>query len=294
MSNPTANALTAQRAEQRSLAEAIKHPSFQQQIQASLPPSVSLEKFTAVTIAALNHNPDLMQADRQSFYNAVVKSAQEGLLPDGQEAILNIYNTKVGERWIQKVQFQRMVQGIIKQFREAGIDAYACCVYEGEMFELLHDEHGQHLTHRPKPFGPKGEFLGSYAVAKMPGGASVIVTMDLESLQKARAASKSGDGANSPWNKWFDRMAEKSSLHRLRKRVSVVDPKAAEKLRSIDEEFENDDDDKKVDPPPPAQQPIPTSETPRPKALQSVLENAADSPPPGESEDPGPQAGDII
>src|SRR5688572_32785537 len=90
MSNPTGTAIAAARQEQRSLIEQIKHPQMQAQIQASLPPSVSLDRFTAVTISAINQNPELLSADRQSFYNAVVKAAQDGLLPDGNDAFLNI------------------------------------------------------------------------------------------------------------------------------------------------------------------------------------------------------------
>lgn len=296
MSTPS-NAVTVQ-TERRTLIENLRSPTMQSAIQASLPPSVSLERFTAVTIAAVNHNPDLLAADRQSFYNAVIKSAQEGLLPDGQDAVLNIYNTNVAPkgqpaRWVQKVQFQRMVQGVIKQFKKVGIDAYACCVYANETFRLWNDETGQHIVHEPKPFGDKGEMLGAYAVAPMPGKC-VIATMDLEAIEKARSSSKGGDGANAPWSKWYDRMAEKSALHRLRKRVAILDEQAAKELGKIDDEFDDD-------PPPatePPTQPVPTGNETRPKALQAIVDQAkppaADEAPPAQPGDPGPQAGDII
>lgn len=295
MSNPTGNALATQ-TEQRSLVESIKTEKFQAQIRASLPPSVSLDKFTAVTIAAVNHNPDLLNADRQSFYNAVVKAAQEGLLPDGQDAILNIYNTKVGDKWLKKVQFQRMVGGVIKQFKKVGIDAYACCVYANERFRLWNDETGQHITHEPEPFGDKGAMIGVYAVAPMPGKC-VIATMDLEAIEKARSSSKGGDGVGAPWSKWYDRMAEKSALHRLRKRVAIIDEEAAKELNKIDDEFD-DDDDKEKTPTEPVKQAVPTGNETRPKALQSVVDQGTgeivDKPPPADGGDPGPQDGDII
>lgn len=298
MSNPTGNALAVQERKQDhlQLVEAIKHPKFQAQIQASLPPSVSLAKFTAVTIAAVNHNPDLLGADRQSFYNAVVKAAQEGLLPDGQDAILNIYNTNVAprgqpEKWVKKVQYQRMVGGVIKQFKKAGIDAYACCVYANERFRLWNDETGQHLTHEPEPFGDKGAMIGVYAVAPM-AGKCVIATMDLEAIEKARSSSKSGDGASAPWSKWYDRMAEKSALHRLRKRVAIIDEEAAKELNKIDDEFDDEEEQKPTEPP---KQPVPTGNETRPKTLQSVVDQSmGETAPPADGGDPGPQDGDII
>jgi recombination protein RecT len=283
------------RQEQHSLVEQIKHPKFQAQIQASLPPSVSIERFTAVTIAAINHNQALLSADRQSFYNAVVKAAQEGLLPDGQDAVLNIYNTKVDNKWIKKVQYQRMVGGVIKQFTKAGIDAYAESVYENDAFDFWNDTDGQHLMHKPtKPGRPKGERIAAYAVAKLASGRAVVQVMDMEELAKARAASKSKEEDGSPkgpWRDWPERMEQKSALHRLRKRVAIIDEQAAKELAKIDDEFEDEV-------PEPAEEPkqaVPTGNETRPKALQSVVDQSGtDDPPPNEGGDPGPQEGDII
>lgn len=283
------------RQEQRSLVEQIKHPAFQAQISASLPPSVSLERFTAVTIAAINHNPKILQAERQSFYNAVVKAAQEGLLPDGQDAFLNVYNTKVDGKWIQKVQYQRMVGGVIKQFTKAGIDAYAESVYENDGFEFWNDTEGQHLVHRPtKPGQAKGERIAAYAIAKLASGRAVIQVMDMEQLAKAREASKSKEDDGSPkgpWRDWPERMEQKSALHRLRKRVAIIDEQAAKELNKIDDEFEEEPSEPAEEP----KQPIPTGSETRPKSLQSVVDQGkGDDPQPTEGGDPGPQEGDII
>ncbi len=292
------NAVVPTRQDQLALVEQIKHPKFQAQIQASLPPSVSVERFTAVTIAAINHNPALLSADRQSFYNAVVKAAQEGLLPDGQDAVLNIYNTNVDGQWMKKVQYQRMVGGVIKQFTKAGIDAYAESVYENDAFDFWNDTDGQHLIHKPtKPGQPKGERIAAYAVAKLTTGRAVVQVMDMEELAKARAASKSKEKDGSPkgpWRDWPERMEQKSVLHRLRKRVAIIDEQAAKELGKLDDEFEDETPEPTEEP----KQAVPTGAETRPKSLQSVVEQGAPSreeyeaqPAPG---DPGLQEGDII
>lgn len=289
-------------AEQRSLVESIKHPKMQDQIRASLPPTVSLERFTAVTIAAINHNGDLLSADRQSFYNAVVKAAQDGLMPDGNEAVLNIYSTNVGTKdrpkWIQKVQYQKMVAGILKKFEEAGIDAWANSVYTNDTFDVWSDNDGQHLIHRPTKLGqPKGERIGAYAIAKRTGGrSSIIQVMDMEDLARVKAASKSPE--KGPWKSWPERMEQKSVLHRLKKRVATIDPEAAEKLNRVDSEFEDELDDASPEAP---KQEVPTQETKRPAVLQAVMDqHGTASAPEAEGAgdvhdgDPGPQEGDII
>ncbi len=293
MSNPTGNAV-AVRHEQRSLIESIKHPQMQAQIQASLPPSVSLDRFTAVTISAINHNPDLLNAERNSFYNAVVKAAQDGLLPDGNDAVLNIYNTKVGEKWVKKVQYQRMVGGIIKLFEKAGIDAFAESVYQNDEFQFWNDNDGQHIVHKPTRLGqPKGERIGAYAVARRPGGRSAIIqVMDMEDLTKVRAASKSPD--KGPWAVWTERMEQKSALHRLKKRVAAIDEEAAKHLSGLDDEL-LDDKPEPVEQPKPT---VPTGNEARPRSLQAVVDAEADAPAEvvdtTQEGDPGPREGDII
>lgn len=273
MSNQNAVAVPTER---RSLVESIKHPSFQAQISASLPPGVSLERFTAVTIAAVTHNPDLMNADRQSLYNSIVKAAQDGLLPDGNDAVLNIYNTKIStnpDKWVRKVQYQKMVGGILKLFEKAGIDAWADSIYENDLFDVWSDEQGQHYTHRPVRLGrEKGPRIGAYAVAKRPGARSLIIqVMDMEDLEKVRNASKSPD--KGPWKVWTDRMEQKSALHRLKKRVASVDPEAAKHLSQIDTEFDEEDQEEHSAPP---VQPVPTGNEARPKSLQSVIDQAGE------------------
>jgi len=296
------NAVAPYQAEQRSLVASIKDPRFQAQIQASLPPSVSLERFTAVTIAAINHSPKLLNADRQSFYNAVVKAAQEGLLPDGQDAVLNIYNTKDREtnKWIKKVQYQRMVGGVLKQFTKAGIDAYAESVYQNDQFDFWNDTDGQHIVHRPAKLGtPRGDRIGAYAVGKLTSGRVVIQVMDMDALDRARAASKSKeeDGTpTGPWRDWPERMEQKSALHRLRKRIAVIDETASKELNKIDDEFVDDDDKQPAAPAEEPKQPVPTGNETRPAALQAIVdkEPRPTDEPPRDSADPGPMEGDII
>ncbi len=290
MSNSTAVQV---REEQHALVAQIKHPKFQAQIQASLPPSVSLDRFTAVTIAAINHNQDLLGADRQSFYNSVVKAAQEGLLPDGQDAFLNVYPTNVGTKdqpkWIRKVQFQRMVGGLLKQFMKAGIDAYAESVYENDQFEQWNDDNGQHLVHRPvRPGQPKGARVAAYAVGKLPSGKVVIQVMDMDDLERAKNASKSPGG---PWKTWPQRMEQKSALHRLRKRIAIIDENANEHLKNVDDEFEDEAEES----PEPPKQAVPTGAEARPRALQAVVDQGSpEDAPPSAGDDPGPREGDII
>lgn len=285
MSNQTSLVVATQ-----NLRESLRHPVMQKQLRDSLPPSVSLERFTAVTMSALNHNPDLVLADRPSFYNALVKAAQEGLLPDGNDAFLNVYRTKVGGEWIKKVSYQRMVGGVLKQFAKAGIDAYAESLYENDEFSQWNDGTGQHLMHRPvKPGRDRGPRIAAYAVGKLQSGRVVIQVMDMEQLGRAMAASKSKneDGSpKGPWKEWPERMEQKSVLHRLRKRIAILDEQAASELNKIADDDQEDDAEGTPPDPAPSQE-IPTQDTPRAPGLQGIVDQHAES-------DDAPREDDII
>jgi recombination protein RecT len=269
----------------------------QSRIRAILPKNVSIDRFTATTMSAISHNIELLKADSQSLFNSIVKCASDGLLPDGNDAVLNVYNTNIAPknetpRWVKKVQYQRMVGGIIKQFAKAGINAYAVSVYQNDAFRLWNNNDGQHVEHEPVTFGDRGPMVGVLAVAKLSSGLSVVETMNLDDIERARAASKSGDSG--PWKLWYDRMAQKSVLHRLRRRVAIINDDAAQELSKIDDEFDEQDmtafdpETGEITPENEAQpdSKSPTTATPdskdkvpgRPKSLQRVVEKGGDEP----------------
>lgn len=265
--------------EAKSFSESLRSKSMQLQLQQSLPKNVSIDKFTATTATAISVNPDLLKADRQSLYNAIVKCAAEGLLPDNVDATLQVYRTNEGNKenpkWVEKVQYMRMVGGIIKQFAKAGVNAYVECVYKFDHFERWNDDEGQHLLHKPVTFGDRGELIGVYAVAKQEDDVK-IVTMSINDIDRARAASKSPGGK--AWSEWYDRMAEKSALHRLRKRVGLVDDESEEALKKLDDEFEDDAPvDRSTGEIRQPEMPSQPTESNRPKALQNIVDASSSS-----------------
>jgi recombination protein RecT len=254
--------------EGKRLVQSLKSDRFQSDLASQLPKTISVERFTATTIVAIRQNPDLLMADRTSLYNAIMKASAEGLMPDGNDGVLNVYNVNTAAKnatpnWIKKVQWQRMVGGIIKQFAKAGINAYVVSVYKNEPLEVWNDGDGQHVKHSPILFGDRGERIGALAVGRMPNGTVRIEAMNMDDLGKAKAASKSPGG---PWTAWPERMEQKSCLHRLRKRVAILDPDAEAALKALDDEFEDDEADAT---------PAITIATQRPAGLQAALDTPA-------------------
>jgi recombination protein RecT len=215
--------------------QSLTSPEMTGHLQKLLPPNVSVDRFTRTTMVAIQNNPSVLEADRQSLYNAISRAAQDGLMPDGREAALIIHNVKTGNGYAKMVRYGQMVEGVIKQLGKAGIMAYASSVYEADEIEIWGDENGQYVKHRPKVFGNRGELIGVYATAKV-GDRTFVEAMNIDEIERVRSASRSGE--NGPWKQWYDRMAQKSVLHRLKKRLPILDSVVSDSLRALDEEVE--------------------------------------------------------
>lgn len=184
----------------------------------------NVEKLVGVVEQAVLGNMDLLTADRKSLLQACMKAANDGLMPDGREAVLNIYNTKVKrggrEEWIQMVQYLPMVAGYIK-----GLYAHpdvvmvdAAAVYANDRF-LFRRGDDPKLEHEPTLDDEAGKVVAAYLVVKLKSGEIKREVMPRRDIEKVRAASKSGDGANSPWSKWYDQQAIKSVIKRGAKQL---------------------------------------------------------------------------
>src|SRR5258708_28136311 len=78
----------------------------------ALPANVTPERFIRTVRTALQREPDLLSCSRATLYQAAMRCAQDGLLPDGKEAGL----AKFGD----EVVYMPMVGGICKRARNCG------------------------------------------------------------------------------------------------------------------------------------------------------------------------------
>lgn len=188
------------------------------QFKMALPKHISPARFMRIVLTAAQTAPELLTADRTSFYAACMKSAQEGLLPDGKESALVVYNTKQGP----KVSYQPMVYGILKKCRNSGeiLSITAQVVYEKDHFQYWLDESGEHIEHRPQMFGDRGRVLGVYAMAKTKDGGVYVEVMTSDEVEAVRNVSRAADSG--PWAGPFaSEMWRKTALKRLSKRLPM-------------------------------------------------------------------------
>lgn len=183
----------------------------------------TVDRFVRVCLNAVQSNPKLLEADRRSLLLSCVKAAQDGLMPDGREAVFNIYRTKVKtdgrDEWIDMVQYLPMVHGLVKKLyvseQVTFVDAVA--VYEKDSFFYERGDNPK-LQHFPYTGEEEpGKVVAAYVVAKLKNGEIKREVMFRRDIEKVREASKAKDGPG--WTTWYDQFAIKSVIKRAYKQL---------------------------------------------------------------------------
>jgi recombination protein RecT len=181
------------------------------------------ERLSSVMMVAVDKDPGLLAANRASLIAAARKCASHGLLPDGNEAVLQVYNTQVSDNgttvWVQKVVYNPMVRGIIKRVLRSGDvhTFWAEVVYEGEEFNLDISQGDRRPTHTADYLNRKGDVVGAYAVAKMANGTIDTEVLTMAEIEKIKGVAK----AKNVWANWFEEKAKVAALRRLSKRLKL-------------------------------------------------------------------------
>lgn len=211
--------MSQQLAPRKQLAATIQSmkPNFMQ----ALPPNVDPDRFTRVVMNAVQNDAGLLEADRQTLFNACNRAAQDGLLPDGREGKIVVFNTKINDKWVKAAQWMPMVGGLRKLAAKHGFSIDAQVVFENDEFIYeMGDE--PRIVHRPPQLGKaRGNVIGVYAVAtNTQTGEKYREVMDRDAIEKVRAASKGAD--KGPWKDWWDEMARKTVVKRIYKMLPIA------------------------------------------------------------------------
>lgn len=197
------------------------------QIAASLPPGVDPKRFTRVAMNAIQNMPELLdpQVDRQSVYNACLRGAQLGLMPDKREGAIVIVNEKRKgpngqDIWVKVAQFRDMIGGLRKLAAEFGFDLVARSVYENDLFDYEQGD-DECIAHKPPRLGEeRGKLRGAYAIAtRLKDGQKYRLVMDMAQINKRRDVAQT----KAVWDKWPAEMGEKTVARSLFKVLPLTD-----------------------------------------------------------------------
>ena len=207
---------------------------------AELPSHIPVERFKRTIITAVNINPELRKADRRSLFNACVKCAHDGLYPDGQEAALVVFNTKVKnehgqEVWVPLVQYLPMIKGIRKRMRNSGevLSAIAEVVHRNDKFRFVKGEDPR-IEHEPAAIDKDpGDPVGAYAIIRLSSGEILRDVMSKHEIERSRAQSKAPNSLM--WTKFWGEGAKKTVMRHCSKQAPA--DSELERLMARDEEL---------------------------------------------------------
>lgn len=208
--------------------QTLSQPAMREQLKMALPSHIPVERFERVATTAVQTNPDLLnlqKVERRSLFGALVRAAQDGLLPDGREGAIIPFKGKAA--WMP------MVAGIMKKVRNSGEIANwdAVPVFEKDEFErLLGDE--MRIYHRPYDEGDPGQVIGAYSIVTFKDGTKSKDYLPRWRIEKAR--NQNPIGKNSlMWTQFYDEGAVKTVIRHHAKRL----PQSTD----IEAVFERDD-----------------------------------------------------
>lgn len=199
---------------------------FSSDIKIALPSNIPFERFRSAFITAVANSPDILQCEPQSIRTALMKSAADNLMPDGREAAIVKYNTKVQrdgrEVWLNLAQYMPMVQGIRKRaFELSDVRIRAEVIHANDFFD---SERGDtpFLKHKDAPLNQsRGDMIGAYAIFEDSNNRIVHrEIMRKEDIDAVRAISKSANGP--AWARFGNEMARKVVLRRGAKSVPAL------------------------------------------------------------------------
>lgn len=190
-------------------------------MQEALPKHMDVDRLMRLTMTTIRTTPELRNADVGSLLGGVMQAAQLGLEPGilGQCYLLPFKNNNKG---ITECQFIIGYKGMIDLARRSGhIESiYAHAVYENDDFEY---ELGLNptLKHIPTMDADKGEYIGSYAVAHFKDGGYQMEFMPKAEIEKRRLSSPGGRSKYSPWNNYYEEMANKTVIRHMWKYLPI-------------------------------------------------------------------------
>lgn len=209
------------------------------QFKAALPAHIPVERFARVVMTAIQNKPELLSAPRKDLFNAAMKAAQDGLLPDGREGALVLRGSvKKGNT---SITWQPMIAGIRKKARNSGeISTWdAHCVHSNDFFEFQLGDAPQ-INHTYNLKTARGDIVGAYSVAVLKDGTKSYEVMSIGEIRAIRDRSdawkafKAGYIKSTPWETDEGEMARKT----VARRHSKVLPMSTD----LDDLIRRDDD----------------------------------------------------
>lgn len=193
-----------------------------------LPKHVSVDRFIKATLVACMKNPQLLQCDRASLFQAITQACQLGLDPSG--TLGSAYIIPYGNTATLVPGYRGLIDLARRSGQILSIEAHV--VRAGDEFEY---ELGLEpkLIHKPNLEADKpGALRLVYAVAKLKDGGRQVEVMTRAQVDQIRAGSRAGKSG--PWKDHYDEMARKTVVRRILKWLPISTEQLTQALQLED------------------------------------------------------------
>lgn len=195
-----------------------------EQIAAQLPKGIDVDRFIRTAMTVVSMNPELLTCTMPSLMGSIMLAAKDGLLPDGKEAVIQVYSCNIAKQgqpkvWEKQAQYMPMVRGLINILYRTGdvamIDGVA--VRAKDVFEYERGDQPR-IVHKPYMGAEDaGPIIAAYCIIKLTNGEVKREVMNARDLASVRAASKASTGPG--WTKWEDQFSIKAVIKRAFKQL---------------------------------------------------------------------------
>lgn len=242
MSGETVNTAVAKRDEERTIAGKVG--DYQQDFQLVLPTHVKVEQFVRWCQGVVRRDENVAKVAQRNFGSlmaALLDCARLGLEPGETYHLVPFGNTIVGisdYKGLIELIFRAgavssvKVEVVRKNDLEPDPDDQTPDWPNGRPRFLWQPSEMDRPHHSPDWFSKRGDLIGAYAYAVMKDGSiSQVILMNVDEIEEVKAVSKTAKKADSPWNKWPDRMFKKTVIRQLCKFVPTSAEYRREQLR---------------------------------------------------------------
>lgn len=206
---------------------------YRSEIGAALPKHITPDRMMRVALTAINSTPKLLNCTQESLMQCVLTCASLGLEPGATMG--HAYLIPYKETCTLIIGYK----GLLDLARRSGqvLTISANNVYSNEKFIRVEGME-RNLEHIPLPPSQRGDYIGTYAVAKLRDDSFHFEWLWAEEVEQIAkdALSRAYKPEESPWRKFPSEMRRKTAVRRLVKYlpISVELSRAA----SIDEAHE--------------------------------------------------------
>lgn len=185
-------------------------------IQPLMSKHMTSERLFQISVSAINHTPELLEASPETLLACVMKCAVLGLEPSAVDGLGRAYILPFRNKGRMEAQFILGYKGILELARRSGEikSIHAQAVYQGDEFDCWEDESGQHFTFRPGRGNPHtpDNLTDVYVCAQLKDGGFVFERMTKDEVDAIRARSKASKFG--PWVTDYEAMSLKTVIRR--------------------------------------------------------------------------------